>query len=295
MPKADSYIYSKSGFPREETLFPNSNYQKVDTQDELPFIREVIDKVGIEGIRTCVILQDNGITYTYFPTINIVIDLGSQKKGIHMSRLVESVNEVAPGTPGETRKNFEDVGAKIISVLRERHSFKRAEVTLATTIFVKRSTPTSNNPTNEPYDVSVKVICDNGKFLKRLEAKVIGSTLCPHSLNMTNGKSHVQRAEIQLAINTDFKTDLPLERLIDICEESFSAPTYTVLKSHDEAALVDKMYSNPKFVEDVVRECFDRLTKEKIDGKAWIKATAYESIHKHNAISELERNIGKGG
>ncbi|NIQ08100.1 MAG: hypothetical protein GWO20_21010 [Candidatus Korarchaeota archaeon] len=28
-----------------------------------------------------------------------------------------------------------------------------------------------------------------------------------------------------------------------------------------------------------------------IEGKVWIRAVSYESIHKHNAVSEIERRL----
>ena len=236
-------------------------------------------------------LEANGGTYRYFPNIDIMIDLDGEKKGVHMSRLVESMNEVVSKRVRQTRKSFEEVGVEILKALRKRHSFRRAEVRIMTTMFVERRTPVTNSQTNEPYDVTVGVVWEDDKFSKRLEAKAIGSTLCPHSLNMTGGKSHVQRAELRVAVNTELDTDLPLETLIEICEGSFSAPTYTVLKSLDEASLVERMYTNPKFVEDVVRDCYARLQKENVTGRAWIKAVAFESIHKHNAVSEMERDL----
>jgi len=49
------------------------------------------------------------------------------------------------------------------------------------------------------------------------------------------------------------------------------------------------MYSNPKFVEDLTRECFDKVRALGIKGKVKIKAISYESIRKHNTVSKIER------
>ena len=54
------------------------------------------------------------------------------------------------------------------------------------------------------------------------------------------------------------------------------------------------MFSNPKFVEDLTRECFDEVINLGIKGKVKVKAVSYESIHKHNAVSEIEREINGG-
>jgi Uncharacterized conserved protein len=82
--------------------------------------------------------------------------------------------------------------------------------------------------------------------------------------------------------------------MIEICEGCFSSPTFTVLKSEDEKFIVEKMFSNPKFVEDLTRECFDEVINLSIKGKVKIRAVSYESIHKHNAVSEIERKINGG-
>lgn len=82
--------------------------------------------------------------------------------------------------------------------------------------------------------------------------------------------------------------------IIQICESSFSSPTFSLLKSEDEKFLVEKMHSNPKFVEDLVRECFEKVKNLGIKAKVHIKAVSYESIHKHNVISEIEREINGG-
>lgn len=56
-------------------------------QDRRPDILEPIDRVGVEGIRAWVKVVRNGKEYVHVPTIDILIDLVSDRKGIHMSRL----------------------------------------------------------------------------------------------------------------------------------------------------------------------------------------------------------------
>ena len=64
-----------------------------------------------------------------------------------------------------------------------------------------------------------------------------------------------------------------------------------MLKTVDEKFLVKKMYSNPKFVEDLARECFEKIKELGVKGKVKVKAISYESIHKHNVISVIEREV----
>ena len=262
------------------------------TQDRLPQVREKIDRVGVSGLRTNLRLRNGKGDETSFLTeIDLYIDLDTERKGIHMSRLVESINEIIENSSRKIRNSFEQLGADILGELKSRHKYSSAIIEFKTTMFMRRHTPVTNRPTDEPYDISVKVLSKGNKITKNLEVKAIGNTLCPHSLETTGGKAHVQRAVIDFAIEVPIKANIPLEELIEICEKSFSSPTYTVLKSVDEAYVVEDMFRNPKFVEDVARDCFRRARRLKFKGRVKIRVSSHESIHKHNAISEIERTL----
>ncbi|MCL5067076.1 MAG: GTP cyclohydrolase I FolE2 [Thaumarchaeota archaeon] len=259
------------------------------TQDRTPKVKEIIDRVGVAGLRAVLRLNTGSGESVFLAEIDLFIDLDTEKKGIHMSRLVESINEVVSKGSRKAKRSFENLGAGILAELRRRHKYSRAEITMKTTMFVRRHTPVTAKITDEPYDVTIGVISRGEELLKKLRVRAIGNTLCPHSLEITKGKAHVQRAELDLQIETSIKEKIPLEELIEICDKSFSTPTYTVLKTVDEAALVEGMYANPKFVEDVARDCFKQTKNLDFKGRVKIRAISFESIHKHNAISEIER------
>ncbi|MCH8022887.1 MAG: GTP cyclohydrolase I FolE2 [Thaumarchaeota archaeon] len=261
----------------------------VPTQDRAPTVQQSIDKVGIEGLRTSIKVMRDGELFTYLATIDILVDLSEYRKGIHMSRLIESINEAITLKAGRPKASLETLGAEVLMELTRRHPFKQAEIAISTSLVLKRHTPVSKKPTYETYDVLAKVIWSEKKMRKYLETSVIGNTLCPHSLEVTGGKTHIQRCELKLGLNVELDEDLLFEKLIDICEASFSAPTFTVLKTVDEAHLVEQMYANPMFVEDVSRQCLDHVLGLGIEGRVLIKATSFESIHKHDAVAEIRR------
>jgi len=262
-----------------------------EIQDREPSIKENIDKVGIQGLRTRLKIVRDGVEFSHFPKIDVSIDLGADRKGIHMSRLVESINEVVATKTEKVSRSLEEFGNEVLLAIGKKHPYKKAEITIKSMLMLPRVTPVSKKSSNEPYDVNVRVLRDNGYAMKQLMVKVIGNTLCPHSLEITGGKTHIQRAEIQLGVLTDFDIELPLEKMIEICENCFSSQTYSVVKTDDEKFLVEQMYLNPKFVEDLARECFERVKELEMEGKVKIKATSYESIHKHNVISVIEREV----
>ncbi|MHB1868133.1 MAG: GTP cyclohydrolase, FolE2/MptA family [Nitrososphaerales archaeon] len=261
------------------------------TQDRQPKVKEIIDRVGISGLRTGLKLTTNSAETFFTAEIDLFIDLDTERKGIHMSRLVESINEVIAKRSRQSKDSFESLGVDILTELKKRHKYSTGEVVIKTTIFLRRHTPITNKPTDEPYDITVGVIARGETFFKSLGVRAIGNTLCPHSLETTKGKAHVQRATIDLQVEVPIKEEIRLEELIEICEKSFSSPTYTVLKTDDEAAVVEEMFKNPKFVEDVARDCFRQAKNLNFMGKVKIHAASFESIHKHNAISEIERTF----
>jgi GTP cyclohydrolase-4 len=259
------------------------------TQDRVPKVQETIDRVGIAGLKTGLRLCSGPGETCFTADIDLFIDLDETRKGVHMSRLVESINEIISKGARTPKDSFERIGVDILSEVEKRHKFRKAEITIKTTLLLGRHTPITNKPTEEPYEISVRIMSDQGQFSKNLLVKAIGNTLCPHSLETTKGKAHVQRAELELAVETDVKANIVLEELIEICEKSFSSPTYTVLKTQDEASVVEEMFRNPKFVEDVARDCFRQTKNLGFDGRVKIRAVSFESIHKHNAVSEIER------
>jgi GTP cyclohydrolase IV len=269
-----------------QALEKQSNIQ---TQDRLPKVKEAIDKVGISGLRTGLKLCSNGSESSYLAEVDLFIDLKDDLKGIHMSRLVESINEVISKGSRQSKESFEQIGKDILEELKVRHKFANGEIAIKTSLLLRRHTPVTNKPTDEAYDVEVRVIKRGDDFLKNLRVKVIGNTLCPHSLETTKGKAHVQRAELDFQVESPLKEKIPLDELIDICENSFSSPTFTVLKTPDEASVVEEMFRNPKFVEDVARDCYRQAKNLNVKGRVKIRATSFESIHKHNAVSEIER------
>ncbi len=262
----------------------------VETQEEAPKIREPLRRVGITNLRTIAKINWKGKVYTFIPLFEVTIDLPAEKKGIHMSRLVESITEAMSEAVEEevmeAHSSLEELGRAVIERLEEKHPHRRAEVWIKTHLIVPRETPASKKTTYEPYDVEVGVIKnEDGSFEKVLRVKVIGNTACPHAMANNNGKTHIQRAIGELEVRSGYDEEIALEEMIDVVESSFSHPTYTLLKTVDENAVVQGMYRNPKFVEDVAREIFAKA-KERFKGKIHVRVISNESIHKHDVIAE---------
>lgn len=248
-----------------------------------------INRVGITDLDTIIRIRQDNRTYVHIPRISVLIDLSEKERGIHMSRLIESINEACEEEIEARHFSLEDVGLAVLKKLREKHEFSRGEVIIVSKLILFKKTPVSQKKTTESYSVEVRVVLDGGAR-KAVKVEAVGSTCCPHALKNSEGKkAHIQRAIGTLEIETGFDEPLRMEDMIRMVEGSFSAKTYSVLKSADETEVVRQMYENPKFVEDVVRGIAKKAEKLVKKGKIKASCTSLESIHKHNAFAEIVR------
>jgi len=137
------------------------------------------------------------------------------------------------------------------------------------------------------------VIDDWGYSLNNIDAlfqiqRPITLSILPHlrySKEISEKGAHNQRGEVRLS--TRFRKFIWMEDMIELVENSASCDVYSVLKRVDEKAVTEKAFSNPKFVEDIVRDIAEKLNKD--DNITWFSVSAenFESIHNHNAYAHI--------
>jgi len=255
-----------------------------ETQNKKPDVCEPLEKVGVKNLRTLVKVGSKDNIYKFVPRIEITVDLPAEKKGAHMSRLIESISEIAQQETFERHDTFEILERNILDQLEKRHPYTRGEINIDTELVVNKKTPVTKKPTHETHDIGVKLVKDHGKFRKTLKVKVLGNTVCPHAMQNT-GKPHIQRAIAEIEIECDYNNKISLEQIINVAEKSFSSEVYTLLKTEDENSVVERMYANPRFVEDVTRAILKGCSRFK-GCKIKARTTAQESIHRHDVIAE---------
>ncbi len=62
-----------------------------------------------------------------------------------------------------------------------------------------------------------------------------------------------------------------------------------MLKRPDEKHVTEEAYDNPRFVEDLVREVYLKMSKVKHITWFRIEAENFESIHNHSAYAYVEK------
>ncbi|HPP06561.1 MAG TPA: GTP cyclohydrolase FolE2 [Syntrophorhabdaceae bacterium] len=247
-----------------------------------------IDRVGVKNITYPIVVLDkaNGYQHT-IATIDMYVSLNQKNKATHMSRFVEILHK---NQSMINMKNF----PKILKEMLESLNAESAHLDIRFPYFLKKEAPVTKKPSYMEYQCGVCGSMDSPGVMKEFKVYVSVpiNTLCPCSKEISAYGAHNQRGIVKVCVR--FKKFFWIEDLIDIIEDSASTEIYSLLKREDEKYITERAYENPKFVEDVVRDIAERLSKDENIKWFSIEAENFESIHNHSAYAYLERE-NKGG
>ena len=254
-----------------------------------------IDQVGICDLTYPItVLDREAKSQRVAAKIAVSVDLPHHFKGTHMSRFLEVLAQHG----GEMTMHTLPV---LLRDLKKRLAAEAARLEVEFTYFLQRTAPVSG--LSAPMDYRCAFVGkSNGQeddFLLRVEVPV--STLCPCSKVISDYGAHNQRGYVTMSIRPERDPSgqgwemVWIEELIEVAEQSASAPIYPLLKRVDERHVTMQAYDNPVFVEDVVRNVASRL---RADGRiAWfeVRAVNLESIHNHSAFAVVTHPRGRTG
>lgn len=251
-----------------------------DIQNQRDYRNIPIDKVGIKNLRYPVTVLDrrNGYQHTV-ASINMYVDLPHKYKGTHMSRFVEMLHLFRP-----------EVSLKKISVVLEKMkkhlNAESAVIEVSFPYFIEKKAPISGSPGLLDYTCRIIGSSDpEGRVDLISEVIVPISSVCPCSKEISEIGAHNQRGEVRLS--TRFKKFIWMEDMIELVEACASCEVYSVLKRVDEKCVTERGFSNPKFVEDIVRDIAKKLKED--TNITWFSVSAenFESIHNHSAYAHI--------
>jgi GTP cyclohydrolase I len=90
-----------------------------------------------------------------------------------------------------------------------------------------------------------------------------------------------------MAVILDPQTKMTVEDLVSAAESEASSELWGLLKRPDEKWVTEHSYSNPKFVEDLVRDVAGRLQQDQRIQSLVVEAENFESIHNHSAYAKI--------
>ncbi|MEA3379089.1 MAG: GTP cyclohydrolase FolE2 [Nanoarchaeota archaeon] len=256
-----------------------------DVQNQKSDIKIKLNLVGVKDVIYPISLVDksNNIQNTV-ASIAMYVNLPKSKKGTHMSRFLEVLNQ---------NKNIHLNSSRWFPMLKNlKKTFKcsRTEINVKTPYFIKKEAPVSKKQSLLKIDCRFKCIL-NGKKQEIMSIKVPVTSLCPCSKEISKYGAHNQRSFVKVELIT--KRFIWIEDLVKIIEDCASCAIYPLLKRSDEKYVTEKAYENPVFVEDLVRDVALKMKKDK--RVTWFRVTVenQESIHDHNVFAVYEEGVKK--
>ena len=263
-----------------------------------------LTRVGVTGVKKLVHIKRPNAkkVISLVAKMDLFVDLPASQKGSHMSRNLELVSEITDKHIKNPVRDLETFCANTAERLLEKHEYAtRSEIKAEADYFLERTYP-SGYKGLEPYKlVSEARAKKNGETKKLIGVKVIGMTACPCAMEIIRKIGSYNQSDIPPTHNQRNITTVMIEvprnditidanDLIDVAENAFSSPTYSILKRGEEGKIVYKAHQNPKFVEDVVRDILRNILKKygnlPDSTLVVVRSESEESIHKHNAYAE---------
>lgn len=239
-----------------------------------------IDRVGVKEVVYPLRLRTRiGGEQSTVAAINMYVSLPHDRKGTHMSRFLEVLNDHSGGplTP--------DRIPELTQAIRRRLDAAEAYFEASFTYFIDKPAPVTAARGLMNYDVTFacRATGDGVDFVLGVAAPA--TSLCPCSKEISEYGAHNQRCRIAARVRTE--SPMWIEELVEVLESAASHPVYAVLKRPDEKFVTEKAYDNPKFVEDIIRDLAVALNAH--ESVLWydISSENFESIHSHNAYAQI--------
>jgi len=262
-----------------------------DVQNRLDDRNVSINKVGICDLKIPLILQGCEKVQTATQHVQAVfslsVDLDGKKKGIHMSRLLETVLDHNKELSLNGLKHF-------LEDLSKRQLAKNAYAKIDFDYFFTKVAPVSGIQSPQAYSCSYDCSYGSEGIQITQSVEVPVKTLCPCSKEISDYGAHSQRSKVWITLthNLDNKDEvgITLEEIVEIAENGASSPLYPILKREDERHVTMSAYDKPCFVEDVVRNISIVLNGDKRFNSFEIRVINFESIHSHNAFAVIQNH-----
>ncbi len=252
-----------------------------DVQSAGDLRKIAIDRVGVKDVTYPIRLATkDGGEQTTVAKINMYVSLPHTRKGTHMSRFLDVLNEesATPITPARI--------PAITRAIKERLDAQQAHFEASFTYFIKKTAPVSGRVGLMDYRVAFECTSNShDDFVMTVMAPA--TSLCPCSKEISAYGAHNQRCHIVAKVR--FNGMFWIEDLARTLEQSASTEVFAILKRPDEKWVTERAFENPKFVEDIVRDL--AISLDKNDQVTWyqINSENFESIHNHNAYAQITR------
>jgi len=256
-----------------------------DVQSTLDRRALPIEQVGIRGVRHPLTIRSQTGNFPSVGLFEMDVALPAHVKGTHMSRFMALLQEQDAPVDSTT------VVAMVKQMLPLLDA-KEGHVQFTYTHFVKKAAPVSGVESLMDYEVTwmataMQNAVGSTDIELGLRAQVPVMSLCPCSKEISEFGAHNQRSHVTMTVVLDSQAVMTVEDLITAAESEASSELWGLLKRPDEKWVTERSYSNPKFVEDLVRDVAGRLKADERIHSFVVEAENFESIHNHSAFARI--------
>lgn len=265
----------------------------IDIHDEKPSVQLYLNRVGLSNYKVEARICSRNCR-DYILDLSIYIDLPGDRRGVHVSRLVDSV-----------KKAFGNKYGSLIEYLRliADYCLENNQYSSIAEVIGKTKTIHSDNE----VDIELSVVKKrSGLSRESLTVSFRGVTSCPCAQRiysfyektvLKNTPTHIQRVLLKTTLITDKLNIDPLE-IHDIGLSIFSGKLVSYLNRYGEYNLLKEIISKPLFAEDVVRNFAkefynkfrDRLSS---DTEVVLEIISEETLHEFNLYALLKTSISE--
>jgi len=293
-----------------------------DLQDTSPATRIGLSGAGVTRSAKAIRLAFGGGEHYMDATVECVVDLDPDQKGVHMSRFEEEVNEAIDTVLIGEAVAIEALAEHIAQRVVERQGAVRGMATIRARYPVEKRTPVTDVATQEMYGLIGMAAARVGSSRRAVGVSAQGMNACPCAQGLVREQAeaalaadgfspdeiarivarvpiatHNQRARGTLMVGTPDGADVPADALIEIVEDGMSSEIYELLKRPDELYVVDKAHRRPRFVEDSVREMIAGVIARfpALPDGSFVSAHPenYETIHTHDVEAVRHGLLGE--
>jgi GTP cyclohydrolase I len=244
-----------------------------------------IEQVGIRGVRHPLMIRSGTGNFPSVGTFEMDVALPAHVKGTHMSRFMALLQKQDAAVDSTS----------VVAMVREMLPLldaKEGHVQFTYTHFVKKAAPVSGVESFMDYEVTWMASAKQGEsgtlnVELGLRAQVPVMSLCPCSKEISDFGAHNQRSHVTMSVVLDTETKMTVEDLVAAAESEASSELWGLLKRPDEKWVTERSYSNPKFVEDLVRDVAGNLKADQRIKSFVVEAENFESIHNHSAFARI--------
>ena len=263
-------------------LKPQSMPDVQSTRDERAL---AIEQVGIRGVRHPLTVRSKTGSFPSVGTFEMNVALPAHVKGTHMSRFIALLQKQEAAVDSTTAVTLVHEMLPLLNAIQ-------GIVQFTYTHFVKKTAPVSGVESLMDYEVTWTAEARQNASgtldtQLHLRAVVPVMSLCPCSKEISEFGAHNQRSHVTMSVILDPQTKMTVEDLVSAAESEASSELWGLLKRPDEKWVTEHSYSNPKFVEDLVRDVAGRLQQDQRIQSLVVEAENFESIHNHSAYAKI--------